>query len=139
MRLITRKISARLSTRRRSRFAAPAVLVAALLASGGLYWTLAPAEASRTSNDAATIAKGRALFQVGCSSCHGQNGEGSSVAPPVWGPESFNDGAGMSELDKMAAFVHQVMPKGNPDLTKEQALDAAAYVTSQPRPHFTGK
>lgn len=76
MRLITRKISARLSTRRRSRFAAPAVLVAALLASGGLYWTLAPAEASKTSNDAATIAKGRALFQVGCSSCHGQNAEG---------------------------------------------------------------
>ena len=64
MRLITRKITARLSTRRRSRYAAPAVLLAALLASGGLYYTLSPAEATK-SDDASTIAKGRALFQVG--------------------------------------------------------------------------
>lgn len=76
MRLITRRISARLSTRRRSRYAAPAVLVAALLASGGLYMTLAPAEATKATDDAATIAKGKALFQVGCASCHGKNAEG---------------------------------------------------------------
>ena len=76
MRLITRKISARLSTRRRSRYAAPAVLLAALLTSGGLYWTLAPADASKSTDDAATIAQGKALFQVGCASCHGQNAEG---------------------------------------------------------------
>jgi ubiquinol-cytochrome c reductase cytochrome c subunit len=76
VRLITRKISARLSARRRSRYAAPAVLVAALLASGGLYVALAPADATGKTDDASTIEQGRALFQVGCSSCHGQNGEG---------------------------------------------------------------
>ena len=80
MRLITRKISARLSARlsarRRSRYAAPAVLVAALLAAGGLYVALAPADATGKTDDASTIEQGRALFQVGCSSCHGQNGEG---------------------------------------------------------------
>jgi len=76
VRLITRKISARLSTRRRSRYAAPAVLVAGLLASGGLYVALAPADATGKTDDASTIEQGRALFQVGCSSCHGQNGEG---------------------------------------------------------------
>ncbi|MFL6135211.1 MAG: c-type cytochrome [Nocardioidaceae bacterium] len=76
MRLITRKISARLSARRRSRYAAPAVLVAALLAAGGLYVALAPADATGKTDDASTIEKGRALFQVGCSSCHGQNAEG---------------------------------------------------------------
>jgi ubiquinol-cytochrome c reductase cytochrome c subunit len=76
VRLLTRKISARLSTRRRSRYAAPAVLVAGLLASAGLYTALAPANASQTTDDAATIAKGKALFEVGCSSCHGQNAEG---------------------------------------------------------------
>lgn len=76
MRLLTRKISARLSSRRRSRYAAPAVLVAALIASGGLYSVLAPATAEKKTEDSATIAKGKALFQVGCSSCHGQNAEG---------------------------------------------------------------
>ena len=76
MRLITRKISARLSARRRSRYAAPAVLVAALLSAGGLYVALAPADATGKTDDASTIEQGRALFQVGCSSCHGQNGEG---------------------------------------------------------------
>lgn len=76
MRLLTRKITARLSTRRRSRYAAPAVLVAALLASGGLYMTLAPANADKTSDDSTTISEGRALFQVGCASCHGKNAEG---------------------------------------------------------------
>jgi ubiquinol-cytochrome c reductase cytochrome c subunit len=76
VRLLTRKISARLSTRRRSRYAAPAVLVAALLASGGLYMTLAPASAEKTADDASSIAAGKALFQVGCASCHGKNAEG---------------------------------------------------------------
>ena len=76
MRLLTRKISARLSTRRRSRYAAPAVLIVGLLASGGIYTALAPATASKTSDDTSTIAKGRSLFQVSCASCHGQNAEG---------------------------------------------------------------
>jgi ubiquinol-cytochrome c reductase cytochrome c subunit len=76
VRLLTRKISARLSTRRRSRYAAPAVLAAALLASGGLYMVVAPANANKSADDAATIAEGKALFQVGCASCHGKNAEG---------------------------------------------------------------
>jgi ubiquinol-cytochrome c reductase cytochrome c subunit len=77
VRLLTRKISARLSARRRSRFAGPAVLIAGLLASGGLYAALSPASAhDGTADDAATIAKGRALFAVSCSSCHGLNAEG---------------------------------------------------------------
>ena len=90
MRLITRKISARLSTRRRSRYAAPAVLVAALLASGGLYAALSPADASKA-DDASSIAEGRALFQVGCASCHGKNAEGivtergNNYGPPLVG------------------------------------------------------
>jgi len=28
------------------------------------------------------------------------------------------------------------MPRGNPTLTGEEALDVAAFVTSQPRAHF---
>jgi len=93
VRLITRKISARLSTRRRSRYAAPAVLLAALLGSGGLYYALSPAEAVK-GEDASTIAEGRALFQVGCASCHGKNAEGIVTAKGnQYGPPLIGVGA----------------------------------------------
>jgi ubiquinol-cytochrome c reductase cytochrome c subunit len=76
VRLLSHKISARISRKRRSRFAGPAVLLIGLLLTGGLYALLAPANASTKTSDADDVAKGRALFQVGCSSCHGQNAEG---------------------------------------------------------------
>jgi ubiquinol-cytochrome c reductase cytochrome c subunit len=94
VRLLTRKISARLSTRRRSRYAAPAVLLAALLASGGLYSMLAPASAENSSDDESTIAKGKALFEVGCASCHGKNAEGILTAKGnQYGPSLVGVGA----------------------------------------------
>ena len=71
-----------------------------------------------------------------CSVCHGKEAQGTEIAPPLWGPESFNDGAGMYKLETFAAFCHANMPFSNPDLTVEQALDVAAHVISQPRPHF---
>ena len=45
---------------------------------GGLYAVFSPAQAQKTESSASPdqIAKGRALFLVGCSSCHGKNGEG---------------------------------------------------------------
>jgi thiosulfate dehydrogenase len=62
--------------------------------------------------------------------------------PPLWGAGSFNDGAGMARLIAAANFLHFNMPHGtdytNPQLTPEQALDIAAYVVSQPRPHKAG-
>jgi len=62
--------------------------------------------------------------------------------PPLWGPDSFNDGAGMARLITFANFIHFNMPHGvdylNPQLSPEQAWDIAAYVLSQPRPHKAG-
>lgn len=80
---------------------------------------------------------GKIVWLEVCSSCHGQEGLGTLIAPPVWGPGSFNDGAGMSDIKNMAPFAYHYMPKDNAYLTKEEALDVAAYATSQPRPHFT--
>ena len=64
------------------------------------------------------------------------------MMPPLWGPESFNDGAGMARLITFANFVHFNMPHGadylNPHLTEEEAWDVAAYVLSQPRPQRAG-
>lgn len=62
--------------------------------------------------------------------------------PPLWGPDSFNDGAGMARLTTAADFIHFNMPNGttytNPQLTQVDAWDVAAYMLSQPRPHRAG-
>ncbi len=71
-----------------------------------------------------------------CAPCHGQDGQGTSIAPPLWGEGSYNDGAGMATADTLAGFAHQNMPRGNPNLTPQEAADVAAFVDSQPRPHF---
>jgi thiosulfate dehydrogenase len=64
------------------------------------------------------------------------------MMPPLWGSDSFNDGAGMARLITAANFLHFNMPHGvdylNPQLSPEQAWDIAAYVVSRPRPHKAG-
>jgi thiosulfate dehydrogenase len=83
---------------------------------------------------------GKQLFEQKCSPCHGRNGQGiKEIAPPLWGKYSFNDGAGIKRPETFASFIHLNMPKGNSDLTDTQALDIAAFITAQPRPHFAGR
>ncbi len=84
-------------------------------------------------------AKGKQVFAHKCALCHGGNGQGSPAGPPLWGKDSFNDGAGMAKAVNLAAFAYLNMPFGNPDLSPEDALDAAGFVTTRPRPHFIGK
>lgn len=81
-------------------------------------------------------ANGATCFAEFCAPCHGDNGEGSTQAPPLWGDSSFNDGAGMHTLPRLSAFIYDNMPYENPNLTEEQALDIAAFIIKQPRPHF---
>ena len=84
--------------------------------------------------------RGKQVFATICAVCHGPDGQGTAVAPPLWGPKSFNIGAGMSRLHTAARFIHQLMPRDRPGiLTPQQAYDAAAYVVSRPRPDFPGK
>ena len=84
--------------------------------------------------------RGKAVFASTCAVCHGADGHGTTVAPPLWGPKSFNIGAGMSRVNTAAAFIHKLMPRDRPGiLTPQQAFDVAAYVTSRPRPDFKGK
>ena len=83
--------------------------------------------------------RGARLFASTCVACHGDHGQGTVAAPPLWGPESYNIGAGMARLRTAAAFIRHNMPLGNPALTDQQAFDVAAYVDSHPRPDFPGK
>jgi ubiquinol-cytochrome c reductase cytochrome c subunit len=136
VRLITRKISARLSTRRRSRYAAPAVLFAALLASGGLYAALAPADASKTSDDAATIAKGKALFAVSCASCHGKNAEGIVTAKGnQYGPSLVGVGAAAVDFQVGTGRMPMAQPgaqaaRKTPVMKADEIEALGAYIQS---------
>jgi thiosulfate dehydrogenase len=95
---------------------------------------------------AADPEKGKLVFMLKCTSCHGENGEGilnhdSSfyLYPPLWGPNSFNISAGLYRISRIASFVKNNMPYGlashdSPKLTDEESWDVAAYIISQPRP-----
>lgn len=88
----------------------------------------------------ADTVRGRELFATTCTICHGVDGHGTNAAPPVWGPQSYNIGAGMSRIRTAAAFIHQAMPFDKPGtLTPQQAFDVAAYINSRPRPDFRDK
>ena len=83
---------------------------------------------------------GRSRFAMTCAPCHGANGEGTPAAPPVWGPQSYNIGAGMARVNTAAAFIRAAMPQTAPgSLTPQQAYDLAAYINSRPRPDFVRK
>ena len=97
-------------------------------------------------DSAANPRSGKVVFIQKCRSCHGANGEGLPAAdkqsytyPPLWGPNSYNDGAGMYRIGNLAGFVKANMPFGatyqSPQLTDKECWDVAAYVNSQPRPH----
>ncbi|MGH7590083.1 MAG: c-type cytochrome, partial [Gemmatimonadales bacterium] len=85
-------------------------------------------------------AQGRALFASTCARCHGDGGQGTALAPPLWGDGSFSIGAGMARSRTAAAFVRANMPFTAPGtLTDQQALDVAAYITRRPRPDLPQK
>ena len=84
--------------------------------------------------------RGTAIFAETCARCHGPFGLGTGIAPPLWGPRSFNIGAGMARLWTAAAFIRHNMPNDRAvTLTDQEAADVAAYVVSRPRPDFAAK
>ncbi|MBV8458457.1 MAG: c-type cytochrome [Acetobacteraceae bacterium] len=88
----------------------------------------------------ADYARGAQAFARHCAMCHGPQGLGISAGgkvllPPLWGPHSFNWGAGMAEINTAAAFIRANMPYGaGGTLSVQQAWDVATYVDSQIRP-----
>jgi thiosulfate dehydrogenase len=63
--------------------------------------------------------------------------------PPLWGPDSYNDGAGMHRVITAAQFIKGNMPLGTtadePLLTDEEAYDVAGYINSFARPEKANK
>jgi thiosulfate dehydrogenase len=84
----------------------------------------------------ADIKRGASLYTSRCAECHQADGQGDKDNPPVWGERSYNDGAGLSSVENLAAWLKVAMPLDDTDLTDQQALDVAAYVNSHERSHF---
>ena len=94
---------------------------------------------------AADSEKGKTIYSEKCQSCHQADGLGLMNAektaytyPPLWGKNSYNDGAGLYRISNFAKYVKYNMPLGashnNPQLSDEEAWDVAAFVNSQTRP-----
>lgn len=91
---------------------------------------------------------GKEVYAQTCAACHGATGLGQRVGtvgdakgyvfPPLWGSDSFNNGAGMDRLIAAANFIHNNMPNGTtwqtPVLSEPDAWDVGAFVQAQPRP-----
>ncbi len=103
---------------------------------------------TKAPNRRADLAAGESVYNTKCVVCHGENGEGKRNGvkgdakgyqfPPVWGPDSFNTGAGMNRLLMAMRFLRQNMPQGASHtatlLTDDEAFDVAGYIVSKPRP-----
>ena len=88
----------------------------------------------------ADTAAGALVFATTCVKCHGAGGQGTDVAPPLWGPGSYNIGAGMSRVRTAAEFISRNMPFDAPGTLRDsQAFNVAAYINAHPRPDFSGK
>jgi thiosulfate dehydrogenase len=86
-------------------------------------------------------ARGDTVFAAKCAACHGADGQGASqpdgkvVYPPLWGPRSYNWGAGMARVDLAAGFIKANMPFDQPGtLSDQEAWDVAAFIDSHERP-----
>ena len=122
----------KLSRYRRHRAVAPLLLIFALL---GIGTTFQVAGATTTSpmtaeERTAAIEEGREIFLRGCSSCHGLNAEGGSIAPSLIG-------VGAASVDfqvatgrmPMADMSQQAIRKA-PVYNDEEVAALAAYVSS---------
>jgi ubiquinol-cytochrome c reductase cytochrome c subunit len=123
----------KLSARRRHPLAAVVVLLLALAATGGLYAVLAPAGKAQADETAQSLAieEGKKLYAVGCASCHGTGGQGSSDGPSLVGVGAaavdFQVGTG-----RMPAATSQgaQVPRKKVIYTQAQIDQLAAYISS---------
>jgi thiosulfate dehydrogenase len=88
---------------------------------------------------------GKQIFNNVCFKCHGNEGKGTVSSngftyeyPPLWGDDSYNNGAGMNRVITAAQFIKANMPFDityeELKLTDEEAYDVAGYINQKQRP-----
>ncbi|MEU4088352.1 cytochrome bc1 complex diheme cytochrome c subunit [Streptomyces aureus] len=122
----------KLSARRRHPLAAVVVLLLALAATGGLYAAFAPAGKAQADETAQSlgITEGKKLYSVGCASCHGTGGQGSSDGPSLVGVGAaavdFQVGTGRMPAQQPGAQI----PRKKVIYTQAEIDQLAAYIAS---------
>lgn len=122
----------KLSARRRHPLAAVVVLLLALAATGGLYTAFAPASKAKADDSAQslTIEEGKKLYEVGCASCHGTGGQGTTDGPSLVGVGAaavdFQVGTGRMPAQQPGAQV----PKKKVIYNQGEIDQLAAYIAS---------
>ncbi|AVH59184.1 MULTISPECIES: cytochrome bc1 complex diheme cytochrome c subunit [Streptomyces] len=122
----------KLSARRRHPLAAVVVLLLALAATGGLYTAFAPASKAQADETAQSLAieEGKKLYAVGCASCHGTGGQGTSDGPSLVGVGAaavdFQVGTGRMPAQQPGAQV----PKKKVSYSQTEIDQLAAYIAS---------
>jgi Cytochrome c, mono- and diheme variants len=122
----------KLSARRRHPLAAVVVLLLALAATGGLYAAFAPAGKAQADETAQSlgITEGQKLYSVGCASCHGSGGQGSSDGPSLVGVGAaavdFQVGTGRMPAQQPGAQI----PRKKVIYSQAEIDQLAAYIAS---------
>ncbi|NUQ96559.1 MAG: c-type cytochrome [Streptomyces sp.] len=122
----------KLSARRRHPMAALVVLLLALACTGGLYAAFAPASKAQADDTAQSLAidEGKKLYSVGCASCHGTGGQGTSDGPSLVGVGAaavdFQVGTGRMPAQQPGAQV----PKKKVIYSQPEIDQLAAYISS---------
>lgn len=101
---------------------------------------------------AVDLDKGEEIYVRECAVCHQADGQGQKMAdfssgyafPPLWGDDSYNDGAGMHRVLTAASYIKANMPfaqasRANPKLSDLEAFHVAGYINSFPRPAKSDK
>jgi quinol---cytochrome-c reductase cytochrome c subunit len=124
-----------LSSRRRHPAAKVLLLLFALFVLGGLYNTLAPAQrVSADNGNSQQVAEGKALFAVGCASCHGLNAEGQTT-DTIQGPSLIGVGPAAVDFQVSTGRMPMARPGDQAPVkpnryTEEEIAALAAYVGS---------
>lgn len=97
----------------------------------------------------ASSQRGESVYKKNCVTCHQSDGfgkmkpDGSTYEyPPLWGPQSYQEGSSMHRVLKAASFIKYNMPNNlvnweKPLLSDQEALDVAAFINDgsiHPRP-----
>lgn len=111
------------------------LLVLALFLMGSIYAVLAPSpKVAADTGNTQQVEEGRALFQVGCASCHGLNGEGQ-ITDTIQGPPLVGVGAAAVDFQVESGRMPMARPEEQAPVKKnlyseEEIAALAAYVAS---------
>jgi thiosulfate dehydrogenase len=88
--------------------------------------------------------KGEEIFMERCTNCHGEDGQGVQIgtkkAGPLWGPNSWNDGAGAARIYTLAGIIRYMMPYMDPgSTTDEEAQLLSRFINSKERSSYPFK